>query len=477
MARAGVERASVVSASLACVLCLVAPTARAQLDGESTTSTAPSTTEALPPPPSAARADAEEEEEDDDSDAHGAGDDGGAGEAVEADATGAAESAESADEETTSGPSVSATFGGYVEANYTYALNQPSNGVIAFRGFDNQHNTFTLANVALTARLDYDRVYAEIALQYGNTPTTYYLAEPGRATPIASGIPTAGPSDQSTWRFLQVAYAGWSIPVDGWHVVIEGGLFLSPVGFESMAVASNWNFSRSNLFYGCPFYHSGVHVAVSPNSEWTFTAGLWNGWNTLLDNNDEKSFSLAADFVGTNLSAHLLYFSGVERSPGWAGGGRPWRHLFDAYVRGDIVPELSLALHATAGFENGATMVGMSSWEAVAGYVHIAPLSWFSINLRGDFFRDSEPGALAASDHIFWPTEWVSGTTVTLVFQPVTPLTFYVEYRHDHAAGNTFFAGSVQTDPMSMTPILNSPTQDTLTVGVSANVSGIRVGG
>ena len=365
-------------------------------------------------------------------------------------------------------PQVHATFGGYVEANYTYSLNQPSNGVIALRAFDNQHNTFTLANVALMARVAYDQVYANIAVQWGNTPTTYYLAEPSRAA--MGGI---GPSDASTWRWLQTAYAGWAIPVEGMTLRLEGGLFLSPIGFEGMQVAQNWNFSRSNLFYGCPFYHSGIRAELDVNSELTLSAAVWNGWNTLLDNNDEKSFSLAIDYTGSSVAAHFLYFSGVERNPGYA-GGRAWRHLFDAYVRGDVTSWLSLALHANAGFE--PSTIGMASWEAVAGYVHVRPIEWMAISLRGDFFREDAPvDAMGVRQAIFWPTEWVSSGTATISFTPITQLTFYLEYRHDHAAGASYYAGAVATD-LAMQPIFNTDHQDTLTIGVSGNVSGIEVG-
>jgi hypothetical protein len=374
------------------------------------------------------------------------------------------DAAEVDDEE---GPHVRAIFGGYVEANYTYSFAQPSNGVIALRGFDNQHNTFTLANVALFARLEYDRVYANIGVQWGNTPTTYYLAETSRAA--MGGV---GPSDASTWRWLQTAYAGWAIPVENMTLRLEGGLFLSPIGYEAMPVAQNWNFSRSNLFYGCPFYHSGIRAELDVTSELIVSAAVWNGWNTLLDNNDEKSFSVAIDYTAADWGAHLLYFSGVERNPGYA-GGRAWRHLFDGFIHGNVTSWLSLALHADAGFEPSS--IGMASWEAAAAYVRVRPIAWMAIALRGDFFREDAPiDPTMGRQAIFWPTEWVSSGTATISFHPIEPLTFYLEYRHDHASGSAFYAGTVTTD-MAMQPILNADHQDTFTVGVSGNVAGITV--
>ena len=59
------------------------------------------------------------------------------------------------------------TLSGYAEAFYQWNFNQPADGVTDFRGFDNRHNTFTLANVALDVRWDFKRVIGRLALQVG----------------------------------------------------------------------------------------------------------------------------------------------------------------------------------------------------------------------------------------------------------------------------------------------------------------------
>jgi hypothetical protein len=58
-----------------------------------------------------------------------------------------------------------------------------------------------------------------------------------------------------------------------------------------MAVRDNWNWSRSNLFFGLPFYHTGVRATYAL-TELGITAGGYNGWNSVLDNNAEKSVAL-----------------------------------------------------------------------------------------------------------------------------------------------------------------------------------------
>src|SRR5436305_12749814 len=79
---------------------------------------------------------------------------------------------------------------GYVEADYSYNFNRPSNGITNFRGFDNRHQTFTLSNAVIGATLEYESLTGHVALQVGHTPNTYYLAEPG--SPGTNGAGATG---------------------------------------------------------------------------------------------------------------------------------------------------------------------------------------------------------------------------------------------------------------------------------------------
>src|SRR5262249_6633530 len=125
----------------------------------------------------------------------------------------------------------SATYAvnGYVEAAYTYAFEKPSNGIIAYRGFDDRHNTFTLQNAVVDAQGSIVGLPARVALQVGSTPSAYYGAEP--SLPGGGGI---GPSTPDYWRFIQQAYGGYTASVAK-GLALEAGIFLSPIGPESMA--------------------------------------------------------------------------------------------------------------------------------------------------------------------------------------------------------------------------------------------------
>jgi hypothetical protein len=351
-------------------------------------------------------------------------------------------------------------LGAYVETHWTYALGRPSNGIVAHRGFDNRHNAFTLSNVAAGVDVDRRRLHGSLWLQWGTTPATYYASEPEQ--PLGGA---AGQSDATLWRVLQEAHGGLRTDVAPKLVFdVEAGLFTSPIGPESVPVDRNWNWSRSNLFFGLPFYHTGARANLVVADAWTITAAVYNGWNSVVDGNREKSVSGSVAHASRRVDASVLYFGGVERDPDF--GARPWRSLFDAWVRVHATSWLALMGQLDGGFEPDAGN-GRTAWVAGAGYVHFTPLDWLEISARGDGFREWVPRDDAGTrvESIFWPTAWVASGTGTLGLRPHEAVLLRIEFRHDHAAGPTYFRAWVPSDPATGLGRPNSRTQDTITVG------------
>lgn len=209
---------------------------------------------------------------------------------------------------------------GYVEVAYSHNANAPSNGLTNFRGFDNRHGTFTLSNVAAGADWEAGPTSGRLILQVGHTPSTYYLGEPSQA-----GAGGANASSAELWKYVQEAFVGWKAPV-GRGLLVQAGLMASPIGFESFAVKDNWNWSRSNLFFGLPFYHAGVRATYAWTDELSTTVGVWNGWNAVVDGNAPKSVQASVAWKRADrFLVQALYFGGVERPTG-APEGPWWRH-------------------------------------------------------------------------------------------------------------------------------------------------------
>ncbi|MBK6516983.1 MAG: porin [Polyangiaceae bacterium] len=372
-------------------------------------------------------------------------------------ARGAAEAALAAESKK---PSLSLTVNGAVELYYQWSFNDPDNGITNFRGFDNRHNSFTVPNVMLDVRGAYEGAEARVALQVGHAPSTYTLAEPALA-----GSGAANASSGELWKYVQQAYVGYEAPVGG-GLLVQGGIFLSPIGPESLVIKDSWSWSRSNLFFGLPFYHAGLRATYKASPEWSVTLAGYNGWNDIVDNNDEKSLSLQLSHASKELSWSLLYFGGVER-PTDAPEGRAWRHTFDTYATWTATSWLALQPHLDGGFEPNE--FGASGWVAGALSARFTFTDWlFGVVRQDAFYEVAAEDSTGTAGRIFWPAEWVASSTATLEARAVDHVLLRLEVRHDHAEGDMFFRGAVRGDGVTTPFVPNTSTQDTLTLGATA---------
>ena len=352
---------------------------------------------------------------------------------------------------------------GYVEAYFAWNANEPSNGITNYRGFDNRHATFGLTNVAAGGTASYGPVSTRILFQVGSTGSTYYMGETAR--PGASG---ANATNGELWKYLQEAYLQVKLPVASKTLSVAGGLFLSPIGIESMPVKDNWNWSRSNIFFGLPFYHAGVRATLDLGGGWSTSLCGINGWNSVVDGNTEKSVLGELLYASDALSFHLLYVGGVERPTG-APEGPYWRNVWDAWMKVRVIPRVEIAANANGGFE--PNRIGTSSWLAFAAYGRVTLAPWAFLAVRADTFRENIPSsAQGTATPIFWNgTRQMSSTTGTFEVRGWEHVSLRLEYRHDVANADTFFAGTVQGDGSQALPYLpNARAQDTLLVGATA---------
>ncbi|HEX4515359.1 MAG TPA: outer membrane beta-barrel protein [Polyangiaceae bacterium] len=346
---------------------------------------------------------------------------------------------------------------GYVEAFYQWNFNQPSNFITNYRGFDNRHNIFTIDNIVLDALGKFDRVQAHFAVQVGNTPETYYSQEP-----VWRATAGAGASGPDVWKLVQQANVGYKAPI-GNGLLMEAGIFVSPIGPETLPIKDNFNWSRSNLFFALPYYHTGVRATYPLTDRWSATAMLCNGWNSVVDDNIELSLSGMVTYTAADtFSATLLYFGGVER-PTNAPEGRAWRNLFDAYATWSPTKRVSTIFHADAGFE--PNNFGTSAWGAGAVSVRVQPLSWMYLSARADAFYENVP---AGATPIFWGgSRWVTSQTATFDVRPNANMSVRLELRHDESQAPIYFAGDVGTDSGG-NYITNARSQTTITAGAVA---------
>lgn len=352
----------------------------------------------------------------------------------------------------------SVTVGGYLEGYYQLSVQNPSNRLTNERGYDNRSRTFTLQNAAIDVKGETGAFSEHLVLQIGHTPSTYYLAEP-----TSMGTSSVDTSNGALWKYIQTATVTAKAPRD---VSITAGLFLSPIGIETIAVKDDWNWSRSNLTFGLPNYLTGAMAAHSLGGHWTGKLGVVNGWNSVVDDNGYPSVLALAAYADKPTTAQILYLGGIERPTG-APEGQPWRSLFDVIAQTAVTDTIEVAAEVDAGFESGD--LGTSWWTAGAGYVRLALDSELYVAARGDYFyaRPGQAGGISASP-IFWPARWLAEGTATLAYQPVDQLSLRLEYRHDQASSALYFGGDVAIDPTTNAFIPNRTHQDTITLGITS---------
>jgi hypothetical protein len=356
-------------------------------------------------------------------------------------------------------PAPSVKVSGYVDTFYQLNFNSPSNLITAFRGFDDRSNSFTIENAVIDVTGTLGRASTRVALQVGQAPASYYLAEP--LSPAQGGAGTSGPQ---LWQIIQQVIVGYSIPV-GDGLLAEAGIFLSPIGVEALAVKDNWNLSRSNLFFALPFYHSGVRLTYPLSDRWTGVFYVTNGWNDVVNRNPYPCVSGVVTYaIPDELTFNLVYFGGVEPATG-APQGQPWRNLFDVNTTWTASRYLAFATQADAGFEHNA--FGVSSWAAGAAYVRVHPAGPFYLAARGDYFHEAvASNSSGSAGHLFFPADNVVSETITAELRPTDHLSLRLEYRHDSASLPVFYQGTVQV--VDGTAIATATRQNTLTFGASS---------
>ena len=367
----------------------------------------------------------------------------------------------SAQTNTTASDSESVRFSGYIEGYYGWNFGDPSNGITDFRAFDSRHNAVMLLNASLAADWTAKQGYGRLSLQVGTTADTYYASEISD-----DGSAGTGGHNPDIFKAIQEAYAGTQVG-KGSPVKIEAGVFLSPIGPENMAIKDQWNLSRSNLFYAFPFFHLGVRTIVPIGDNSTVTLSVFNGWDSILDKNDQKTIALAFHHIfASDIEVDVQYFVGVERARG-AAEGAPLRHLVDAWVKLPLHPRFWILLDFDGGFEAGD--LGTSSWLSgglwtrwqVADEVFLATQSDFLTETRGQ--KDGK-----TASWIFFPTDWISSHSLCLEKRFGDFASAKLEFRQDMAASPLYFKGQVQTDLISNAYIANADSQQTLTLALTS---------
>jgi hypothetical protein len=319
-------------------------------------------------------------------------------------------------------------FGGLVYSSYTYNFNEPNSRNNSTRIFDTRHNDFSFDMLQLQISKESDEgIGFATVLDFGETI-------PGLASDW-DGDGDLSNTEETNNIEVQEAYLTYNIPVFN-GIQMKAGKFVTLIGAEVLEAPYNYNVSRSYMFgLAIPFTHTGILFSHQFTDQIGLTAGVVNGWDNVVDNNDGKSFlgQLALEpFDGLS-----VLFNGII-GPEQTDNDEATRSVFDTVVTYSPVENLEFNLNYDFGQEGKAALDGGdATWQGVAGIVSIGGAmfdpGWepFSLAVRGEWFSDKD-GARTQTAQDLWEV------TTTAKWQLTQHVQLRLEYRHDGSSDRVF---------------------------------------
>jgi hypothetical protein len=338
------------------------------------------------------------------------------------------------------------TFGGNFDAFYGFNFNKPKSVTPAatlptgntgggVRAFDYYHNQFALSLAELTVRKESKEILFSVDLDFGEAADTNAADEVSKH--IAQANITYSPAKLSGWTFTF-------------------GKLLSHVGYEGYKAKDDWQYSRSITNFMMPAWHTGLAVGIPL---WTDKLGasvyLYNGWNSLYDNNDGKTLGFQLKYMPTSdLTVTNNFIAGPEQ----ANENGNLRIENEANIVWTVNSKLAFALEGLWGFEEEAISTDENGkWGGITAHMKVSPLNHYWISPRVEYYHDRSTVTFNGFTTGANLGNRIFAATLTNGFPIAAGFETRVEFRYDHAMDNPIFAKKSG---------LNSKNQFTSVIGV-----------
>lgn len=339
------------------------------------------------------------------------------------------------------------TVNGNVEVYYTYNFNRP----------DSNSNTF-LFNTR-EAQLGLQNVDVRIGKAATPDSRTGFLIR------LVAGDLERFSIAPDDYEHVLEAYGTLLLPLGGRDVKVDVGQFVTHVGYETLELGTNPNFSKSFLFqYPPPFYNAGVRAAFPVSDKTTVTGFLLNRYN---GTNDTGNRDIAPGFQ----IAHAL----SPTSSIILNGLTSREHLGDNVGEDDVFlgsinkqqSILDLVFTTQASATTKFAVEGLYRWGksfddnnygvyGIAGYGSLTFASGNILSLRAEYLKadDANNPVLTYADATDEKPSLASFTATYELRSGLLPnVRTLIELRHDRA-GERFFSnhsGGLRKDQTTLT--------------------------
>jgi hypothetical protein len=344
-------------------------------------------------------------------------------------------------------------YGGFVDVGYLDSFNDPANHLFRNRGTTPRVDEWdvNMADAFLKrAASEHSRLGVEFTAQAGQDSKIFGFS---------ATAPNIGGAD--FLRHLGPTNVSYLAPI-GKGLTIQGGIFSSLIGYDSLYAKDNFNYTRPWGADYTPYLMLGANASYPITAKLTGTFAVVNGYWHLAHANDAPSLVGQVAYKASDrvsIKETLLYGSHQSNT-----ALEFWRVLSDTIVERKV-ERLTIAFEYQVGSEKvDAAGTPRALWMSAQLPVHWVVYGSWSVTIRPEFAWDRDG-------------RWISGQLGS--DQSVKAFTSTVEYRIQHkgaqailrlehrfddssgTAGGFFTDGEVRPGVIGLTP-----TQHMLTAGL-----------
>ena len=322
-------------------------------------------------------------------------------------------------------------YGAFADGAFLYDFNHPANHLFRDRSTTAYVNEPVLDMAAVYLRKDasgQSRWGMEVTFQAGKDSLAFGFSPVAPKLPGSRWLRHLGPTDVS-----------YLAPV-GKGLTIQGGIFNSFIGYESLYAKDNLTYTRSWGADNTPYLMMGINASYSFNPKWTAAAFIVNDYDHLADPNSVPSSGGQVVYKATDhttLKETVLY--GPHQSDTAIGF---WRFLSDSIVEWKT-DRFTTAFEYQVGQEKVASDgEPRALWMASQLPLHWSPRGPWSFTVRPEFAWDRNGRWTGDRQFIYA----ITNTVQYLLSYGPGKAYFRLEYRYDHSSGpqGGFWFGAIQ---------------------------------
>jgi hypothetical protein len=181
-----------------------------------------------------------------------------------------------------------------------------------------------------------------------------------------------------------------------------------------------------------PVWHLGAAVGI-PIVKDKLTANLYvyNGWNSIRDNNDGKTFGAQLKYLPTDSLTIINNFIG---GPEKANDNGDWRVVDEMNITYAFNPKWAFVVEGLWGYESNALVGGEAGkWGGVTAHAKYTPCSKFWLSPRFEYYHDRSSYSLSGFSAAGGVGNRFTAETLTTGYALAEGLEARVEFRFDHA--------------------------------------------